>query len=247
MIATNHACNECFCADYGDSGIALYDQITHDTMKVHCVHNCIRAVFGGQEQNDKYMSPFDLHPYIYIGVVECPEDNDAGPEGQVAPCVAQSSRYYPVHDLYNPGEDQTDHPIDPLVSGIRRKKFDSIRDESLFVWRITNEVARLRAVSYALSITNPWVAKVLHPKMRKEVHEAPPTPCKDYPAPWGGDEGKCKDIAKRNACAERVLINGYTPYEACCHCYHQELGWGGRRLCQTLSLPGTLYSCIFFV
>ena len=235
--ATNHECNACFRADYGDSGEELYDQITDGAKKIHCIHHCVRAVFGGKKEHEDFMSPFDLHPYIYLGVVECPEDNDAGPEGQVAPCVAQSSRYYPTNDLYDARHgQQASKTIDPTVSGIRRKKFDSIRDESLFVWRVTNEVARLRAVSYALSITNPWVVKTVSPKTRKHDHEPPPTPCQDYPAPWGGEKGKCKELAKLTACPKNVQINGYTPNDACCHCYDDNLGWGGRRSCQILSL-----------
>ena len=85
-------------ADYGDSGQKLYNQITGMSVKVHCIHNCMREKFEKEWEEQKCTSPFDLHPYIYLGVVECPEDNDAGPEGKIVPCVAQSSRFYPARN-----------------------------------------------------------------------------------------------------------------------------------------------------
>jgi len=132
--------------NYGDTGEDLYDKIT-DLLDSAIL---ARGWLYGQTENELMArSPYDLHPYIFLGNRTCPEGADAGSTDIApVPCVAQSSRFYPIFE--------DGYELDNKVNGVRRKVFSSIANESMFVWRIENEEVRSRVLRYSLALTNPW-------------------------------------------------------------------------------------------
>ena len=137
-----------FHKDFGGES-SLHDTISSLTKYGISIRQLIRG-FKGECETDCHPSPYNLHPYVYIGDVACPDGVDAGDiSSRKEPCVAHSSRFYPV------GE-----PINTTISGVRRKKFRTIEKESLFIWRIINDASRLRVARFALAATNPYAVKL---------------------------------------------------------------------------------------
>ena len=154
--------------DYGDTGEDLYKMLTRMALFGKVIRLAKDKLRKEADVNPRAISPFSLHPYIYVGKVHAPEGFDPEDDTEApVPAVAQSSRFYPCDGSSEDG--------DAKCAGVRRRKLSSLTGESLLVWRFKDPVARQRICAVALALTNPAACRYARQQL-KWAHSRPLIP-----------------------------------------------------------------------